>query len=335
MNMLNNLLLLILALVLGLTICLLLNMKSYIKIAIIVIILLISFITISETVLKNKGNSLPVPNSQPLGTNTIGNTQGMVLTGTSSASPANGIPDYYLRKNDANMRFAREKDLEESKYGLFKHKTATGEDRDASPFDGLDPKELNARMAYLYYATSQPYKNISYTDFKMHADKLLDISPGKLGVNDPKLLGYSAGFYPQLTADQIDAKDCLNYGSGPKSCFQSAQLFYNVKNKFGGNNGVNGINGVGNGGVLAKGVNEANANLIIHEDFSNPQKLDVASRYKDVMFVNAPLGNLDYPLDQTSNEYLKLNDPALSTCRNCKMAVCTDDYCGLQNQLCM
>lgn len=334
MNMLNNLLLLILALAVGITICLLLNMKSYIKIAIIVIVLLISFITISETVLKNKGNGAPIPNSPPLGTNTVGNTQGIVLTGTSSASPANGIPDYYPRKDDANMRFAREKDLEESKYGLFKHKTASGEDKDAPPFDGLDPKELNSRMAYLYYATSQPYKSMSYTDFKIHADKLLDISPGKLGVNDPKLLGYSAGFYPQLTADQIDTRDCLNYGSGPKSCFQNAQLFYNVKNKFGGNDGVNGV-GSGSGSVLNKGVNEANANLIIHEDFTNPRKLDVSTRYKDVMFVNAPLSNLDYPLDQTSNEYLKLNDPALSTCRNCKMAVCADDYCGLQNKLFM
>lgn len=321
MNMLNNLLFLILALVLGITICILLNMKSYIKIAIIVILLLISFITISETILKNKKIQSPEPNSKPNIIQTLSTTTSpIILTGTSSASPATGIPDYYPRKDDANMRFAREKDLEETKYGLFKHKMASGEDRDAPPFDGLDPKELNSRIAYLYYATSQPYKSVSYTDFKTHADKLLDISPDKLSVDDKKLLGYSTGFYPQLTADQIDARDCLNYGSGPKSCFQSAQLFQNVKNNF---------------NVLGKGVNEANANLIIHEDFTNPEKLNPKTRYDNVMFVNAPLSNLDYPLDQTSNEYLKLNDPAISTCRNCKMAVCADDYCSLQNNLFM
>ena len=43
---------------------------------------------------------------------------------------------------------------------------------------------------------------------------------------------FAKAHYPQLTMDQIDAKDCLNYGSGKNSCFQSAQLFNNVKNNF-------------------------------------------------------------------------------------------------------
>jgi hypothetical protein len=92
-----------------------------------------------------------------------------------------------------------------------------------------------------------------------------------------------------------------------------------------------------------------NANLVVREDFSMPQNLeaivsrplplDVADRNSArgrVLFVNAPKGNLDVPLDQESNETLgrKLND-SMALCHNCKLAVCKDDYCGLQNSLFM
>lgn len=208
---------------------------------------------------------------------------------------------------------------------------------DKPPFDGLPPGELLSRLNYIYYATANPAKMVNYHDFKTHADKILEQDGTKLSTNDLKLQTYSAGFYPQLTADQIDARDCLNEGSGARSCFQSPQLFHNVKHNF---------------NIMDKGVNLNNANLIIKEDFSMPQnlasssknfredfgmpmQLNPATRYDPILFVNAPRGNLDKPLDQQSNESIDLSADTMSLCHNCKLAVCKNDYCGLQNQLFM
>jgi len=87
--------------------------------------------------------------------------------------------------------------------------------------------------------------------------------------------------------------------------------------------------------ILEKGVNVDNANLIIREDFSMPMNLDPKARYDPILFMNAPKGNLDKPLDQQSNESIDLSAEELSLCRNCKLAVCKDDYCSLQNNLFM
>jgi len=195
----------------------------------------------------------------------------------------------------------------------------TGFDMNKPPFDGLGPSELLSRLNYIYYATANPAKMVNYHEFKTHADKYLDEDMTKLSTNDPKLQAYSA-FYPQLTTDQIDARDCLNEGSGPRSCFQSPQLFHNVKNNF---------------NILDKGVNLDNANLVVREDFSMPMNLNPATRYDPVLFMNAPQGNLDKLLDQQSNERIDLSADAMSTCHSCKLAVCKDDICSLQNKLFM
>ena len=196
---------------------------------------------------------------------------------------------------------------------------------DKPPFDGLAPAELLSRLNYIYYATANPHKPVNYSDFKTHADKYLDEDGTKLSVSDPKLQQFARAFYPQLTADQIDARDCLNDGSGSRSCFQSKYLFYNseISKNF--------------EKILDKGVNVDNANLVVREDFSMPQILDPVQRaYNNpVMFMNAPPGNLDTPLDTISNEHIKLMDPAMDICHNCKLAVCQDDYCSLQNKLFM
>ena len=60
--------------------------------------------------------------------------------------------------------------------------------------------------------------------------------------------------------------------------------------------------------------------------------LNSNSRYEKVLFKNAPTGNLDRILDNESNESINL-DNSTDLCRNCKIAVCKDDYCSLQNQL--
>jgi hypothetical protein len=250
----------------------------------------------------------------------------ITLPSSSNLNPSNpsNTTSNPLRLTEEGNRFATQKNLEDTKYSIFNHKGKNSEgkefDMDKPPFDGLEPTELMSRLNYIHYATANPAKMLNYHDFQTHADKYLEQDRTKLSTNDPKLQTYSAGYYPQLTTDQIDAKDCLNYGSGPQSCFQSHQLFYNKEHNF---------------NILEKGVNIDNANLIIREDFSMPMKLDPKSRYDPVLFVTAPKGNLDKSLDQESNERIDLSAEETSLCRNCKLAVCSNDYCSLQNSLFM
>jgi len=301
-----HLLLLIIAFVIGFVISLVLRIKSYSLIALMIVIVYIPMELYHSYMMPTiTTKPLPSPNSHA-------NTSTSTSTIPSTTAT---IPDYHARKPEAGNRHATEDELKASNWDIFKRGT-----NDKNPFDGLNPSELLSRLNYIYYATANPLKYTNYNNFKTHADKYLDEDGTKLGTNDLKLQTYAAGNYPQLTADQIDAKDCLNYGSGPMSCFQSPQLFHNVKHNF---------------NILDKGVNLDNANLVVREDFSMPMNLDPTMRYDPVLFANAPKGNLDVPLDQTSNERLKLADPGMDTCHNCKMAVCKDDYCSLQNQLFM
>ena len=297
MDILLSFFFLIIASIIGILIGLFLDMKSYIKIAIIVICIFIPMELYNDYFSKINNKKYPKPNSQP-NLNTASNT----------------IPN--ITQSGSSPETTKYASVEESK--PF--------EMDKPPFDGLDPKELLSRLNYIYYVTSNPQKPIRYLEYKTHADKLLDSDSngngngnGKLSTNDEKLLQYSNAFYPQLTKDQIDTKDCLNYGSEKGSCFQNPSLFFNVKNDF---------------NVLTKGVNENNANLLIREDFSNPMTIDPNVRYENVLFTNAPKDNLDRPLDQQSNEHINLdtNNPI---CRNCKLAICKNDYCGLQNNLFM
>jgi len=302
---------LIISVILGISIGLMLNIKSYLKIAIIVVFIFIPFELYNDLVIS-KNNKLLYSSSNTIFPNTI-NQNSLLLQKQNQLN----IPDYNPAKDDANNRFAREKDLEDTKYGIFKKKDSEGNDKNSLPLDGLSPQELLSSLNYITYATANPYKPLSYNDYKTHADKYLDEDGTKLSTNDLKLQEFSKAHYPQLTNDQIDARDCLNFGSGKDSCFQSAQLFSNIKHNF---------------NILGKGVNEDNANLIIKEDFTNPMILNSNSRYEKVLFKNAPTGNLDRILDNESNESINL-DNSTDLCRNCKVSVCKDDYCSLQNQL--
>jgi hypothetical protein len=301
---------LIIASVIGISIGLMLNMTSYVKIAIIIICLFIPIELYNESV-NNRKNKTNTTNPNPNPNTTNPNLLQPNITNSSN------IPDYYPQREEKDTKFARQKDLEDTKYAIFKKKDSTGEEKDKLPLDGLSPQDLISSLNYLTYATSNPYKPMSYNNFKTHADKYLDEDGTKLSTNDLKLQSYSIAHYPQLTANQIDTRDCLNFGSGKDSCFQSAQLFSNVNKNF---------------GILDKGVNEDNSNLIIREDFINPMILDPSQRYNKPLFKNAPAGNLDKILDSQSNESINV-DNSNDTCRNCKMAVCKDDYCSLQNEL--
>ena len=315
MDLLLSFFFLIIASVVGITFGLLLGMRSYLKLAIFVICIFIPielsydyFYDDTQTSKKSLTDKIliPVHNSKP---NEI-------------------IPI----STNSNINTTQKKSPEQIKYASLEDTSVldSNNNGDKSPFDGLEPTELVSRLNYIYYATANPLEPLHYSTYKTHADKLLDEESTnantnyKLITHDPKLLKYSRKYYPQLTDNQIDAKDCLNYGSGKESCFQNPSLFFNVKNDF---------------NILTKGVNESNANLVVREDFSNPplsmsMSMNPNYRYEKPLFTNAPNFKMDKPLDQESNETINL-DTSNSMCKTCKLAVCPDDYCGLQNQLFM
>ena len=198
-----------------------------------------------------------------------------------------------------------------------------------NPLDGLDPVELTKRLNYIYHATSNPLNVISYNNYKTHADTILDEDKTSLLSNkehntkiNTKTNKYINNYYPQLTANNIDATDCLNDMNNKNSCFQNQYLF-NMSNMFNmSNTGLTGNPSIPS--ILNKGITQDNANLIIKEDFSLP-----------ILFRNAPNGNLDKDLNLQSNEYIDLTADSNSICRGCKLATCKNNMCGLQNNLFM
>ena len=316
MDLFLSFLILIISIIVGTFIGLFLNISSYLIISIIIISLFIAIDISYEFIICKKRH---ITTTHPNVINTTHPNISNIAVVPPPQTTIGNVTDYHPAKDDKNGKFAREKELNDTKYAIFKKKDEAGNDKNSLPLDGLSPKDLITSLNYITYSTSNPYKPISYNNYKTHADKYLDEDGTKLSTNDIKLQEFAKAHYPQLTADQIDARDCLNFGSGKNSCFQSAQLFNNVSKNF---------------GILGNGVNEDNSNLIIKEDFTNPMILNNDSRYEAILFKNAPQGNLDKILDNQSNESINL-DNSKDLCRNCKVAVCKDDYCGLQNQLFM
>jgi len=294
MDILLSFFFLLIASIIGISLCLFLGMKSYLKIAIVVMLLFIPMELYNEFIYKDtKTNIIPQPNSKPIERN------------NNTINTIKSIDSIDITKATETTKYS---DIKTNDFEM-----------DKPPFDGLKPKELLNRLNYIHYATSNPQEPINYLEYKTHADKLLDSDNTKLSTEDKNLLDYSKAHYPQLTKDQIDTKDCLNEGSNKNSCFQNPSLFFNVKNDF---------------NILTKGVNEDNANLLVREDFTNEMMLNTNNRYEPILFQNAPNGNLDKILDNESNETIKLNNPTIDTiCKNCKLAVCMNDYCSLQNKL--
>ena len=294
MDILLSFFFLLIASIIGISLCLFLGMKSYLKIAIIVMLLFIPMELYNEFIYKDKKiNIIPQPNSKP------------IISNNNTINTIKSIDSIDITKSTETTKYS---DIKTNEFEM-----------DKPPFDGLKPKELLNRLNYIYYATSNPQEPINYLEYKTHSDKLLDSDNTKLSTEDKNLLDYSKAHYPQLTKDQIDTKDCLNEGSNKNSCFQNPSLFFNVKNDF---------------NILTKGVNEDNANLLIREDFTNEMILNTNNRYEPILIHNSLNGNLDKILDNESNETIKLNNPTTDTiCKNCKLAVCMNDYCSLQNKL--
>jgi hypothetical protein len=190
------------------------------------------------------------------------------------------------------------------------------EEHKSGPLDGLTPQEMSSRLQYLYYATSHPKNKISYIDFKTHTDKLLDIQKTSLASKDIRMIGETRSFYPDLTENQVNARDCMQSGYGKDSCYQHPKMFIkegfqNMPKKSNSNN------------VLSSGINEDNAKMILKEDFSQPSPNNHKNPFK-TLFVNAP-GNPD------EHQY----DISKLLCRGCTSGNCCNDNCKLQNELFM
>jgi len=312
MDILLSFFFLLIATIIGVSLCLFLGMKSYIKIAIVVILLFIPMELYNDYFNSNK-HKIPKPNSKPI-INTISNTISNSINNNSQEKTTT-VP-ITTKVNSTEAQSKDSIDTETTKYSEIN----TNEfEMNKPPFDGLKPQELLNRLNYIHYATANPKKPINYNDYKTHADKLINHDKTKLSTNDKKLLPYLKAYYPQLTENHIDARDCLNEGSNKNSCFQNPSLFFNAQNDF---------------NILKEGVTEDNANLLIREDFSMPMIIDKDERHEPVLFQNTINGNLDKLIDSESNETIDLTS-SNNACRHCKLALCKNDYCGLQNKLFM
>lgn len=196
------------------------------------------------------------------------------------------------------------------------------EEDKTGPFDGLPPTEMKQRLNYLYYATSHPKGKVSYLDYKTHSDKLLEKQKTSLASEDNEMLNETRAFYPDLTNNQVNARDCLQQGYNNESCYQHPKLFKNLKKTNKNSKKLNNTNNSNNvKKILTDGINENNVNHIIKEDFSSPSLVCDKNPFKSIM-INAP-GN--------PNE--KQYDISNLLCRGCTVGVCEDNYCGHQNEL--
>jgi hypothetical protein len=99
------------------------------------------------------------------------------------------------------------------------------------PLDGLSPEDMNSRLTYMYRKTAYPYRPMTYFDFVTDSDKLLAKAGPYQVLNAPphrSLAEYRQEmerWYPTLTKDQINVRDCTNFAPGsPGSCLIKPEL---------------------------------------------------------------------------------------------------------------
>ena len=126
----------------------------------------------------------------------------------------------------------------------------------------------------MFYATSHPFKAKSYTEY-IHSNT--NRVPKSV-----KHLEVSREYYPQLTEDQVNFNDCLNFPKGhPKSCDQGNDKWEAEHS------------------ILTKCIaNKKDLNQVIREDFNAPVSVLESTKNKlSVLFQNAPSVINDDPKD--------------------------------------
>lgn len=96
------------------------------------------------------------------------------------------------------------------------------------PLDGLSLNDMNTRLSYLYRKTATPYKPMTYFDFVSDSDKALTHAGKYQVLNGPtqstprnlsEYRGEMERWYPTLSKNQINERDCTNFAPGsPGSC---------------------------------------------------------------------------------------------------------------------
>jgi hypothetical protein len=217
---------------------------------------------------------------------------------------------------------------ERTPYGKYNPDIMPLNEKDQTgPFDGLPPTQLIQSMQEYYSMTKNPLKPVIYQNTFTDADKTLvrDISNqnGSLaGGQDASRLASARMYYPELTANQVNARDCTN-SMGADSCFQSATMFKDQDKKFEKMNSI-----------LDKGLNKKNASQVVREDFVSFQHSALPAPVNlmgsdpfptepmQPLFMNAP-GIVESPG----------NNIEMNGCRGCKVGICRDSYCANANQL--
>jgi len=115
------------------------------------------------------------------------------------------------------------------------------------PLDEMNQNEMEKRLQYLYYATQHPYLNISYREYESISDKILKKDKSSLIIGDKSKYNIEIDrWYPSMSINQINYRDCTNHENGPLSCIQSQfnqsivnDDTSNVKNNFNNSNNSN------------------------------------------------------------------------------------------------
>ena len=184
---------LILSLIIGILLSNVLNINNVVSSLVIIIIIYMLFLCLLKD--KNPFDNLnKIPNYKPNLSN-------------------NKESQYPQQKYNNNNNNNNNNLVKENKEDQYYNNQSIWRKKNKSPFDGLLPKQLINRINYLYYATSHPFKAKSYTDFIHNKNNTVPKSV--------KHLNIARTYYPQLTEDQVNFSDCLNFPKDhPLSCNQ-------------------------------------------------------------------------------------------------------------------
>ena len=205
----------------------------------------------------------------------------------------------------------------ESSVDPYKGSNPSGTSQAHGPLDGLGPNEMTSRLQYLYHATSHPDQQVSYVDYKSNAVDRLEKDNASLSSYDHRMVDKTSSFYKDLSANQVNVRDCMDGGSGPESCFQNPTALRSLESGqtvcVGGNCNQNGAN------ILSGGLNEKNIGNVIREDFNSPSLMNGVNGMQP-LFINAP--------DNLGDSY----DISNNMCRGCTVDSCSS-CCGQHNEL--
>ena len=156
-----------------------------------------------------------------------GNTLSTKLVSTTQAG---SLPDSNRRSGESAPLFTGI-DVEPGTFPDSVIKIHDAEIPVMGPLDGLSPEDVNTRLTYMYRKTAYPYKPMTYFDFVTDSDKQLAKAGPYQVLNAPprrSLAEYRQEmerWYPTLTKDQINVRDCTNFAPGsPGSCLIKPEL---------------------------------------------------------------------------------------------------------------